>query len=74
MPFPLAAGLLLTFTGLAALSFGLYALLRGGRDQRGRGGIGPLSERVLHVVAGVRMTLIGLLSLLAGGYFLWSSF
>jgi hypothetical protein len=74
MPFPLAAGLLLTFTGLAALSFGLYALLRGGRDQRGRGGIGPLSERGLHVVAGVRMTLIGLLSLLAGGYFLWSSF
>jgi hypothetical protein len=73
MPFPLAAGLLLTFTGLAALSFGLYALLRGGRDQRGRGGIGPLSERGLHVVAGVRMTLIGLLSLLAGGYFLWSS-
>jgi hypothetical protein len=67
MPFPLAAGLLLTFTGLAALSFGLYALLRGGRDQRGRGGIGPLSERGLHVVAGVRMTLIGLLSLLAGG-------
>jgi hypothetical protein len=73
MPFPLAAGLLLTFTGLAALSFGLYALLRGGRDQRGRGGIGPLSERGLHVVTGVRMTLIGLLSLLAGGYFLWSS-
>jgi hypothetical protein len=74
MPFPLAAGLLLTFTGLAALSFGLYALLRGGRDQRGRGGIGPLSERGLHVVAGVRMTLIRLLSLLASGYFLWSSF
>jgi hypothetical protein len=74
MPFPLAAGLLLTFTGLAALSFGLYALLRGGRDQRGRGGIGPLSERGLHVVAGVRVTLIGLLSLLAGGYILWSSF
>jgi hypothetical protein len=74
MPFPLAAGLLLTFTRLAALSFDLYALLHGGRDQRGRGGIGPLSERGLHVVAGVRVTLIGLLSLLAGGYFLWSSF
>jgi hypothetical protein len=67
MPSPLDAGLFLTFTGLAAL-------LRGGRDHRGRGGIGPLSERGLHVVAGVRMTLIGPLSLLAGGYFLWSSF
>ena len=45
---PLAAGLFLILTGLAALSFGLYALLRGGRGQRG--GIGPLSERGVHVV------------------------
>ncbi|CAA9423356.1 MAG: hypothetical protein AVDCRST_MAG78-1193 [uncultured Rubrobacteraceae bacterium] len=67
----LAAGLFLTFTGLVALSFGLYALTRGGRGQRG--GIGPLSERGVHVVAGVRMTLIGLLSLGAGGYFLWTA-
>jgi hypothetical protein len=65
----LAAGLFLILTGLVALSFGLYALLRGGRGQRG--GIGPLSERGLHVVAGVRMTVIGILSLGAGGYFLW---
>jgi len=61
----------LTLTGLAALSFGLYALLRGGRGQRG--GIGPLSERGIHVVAGIRMTLIGLLSLGAGTYFLWTA-
>ena len=67
----LAAGLFLTFTGLVALSFGLYALTRGGRGQRG--GIGPLSERGVHVVAGIRMTLIGLLSLGAGGYFLWTA-
>jgi hypothetical protein len=66
---PLAAGLFLILTGLAALSFGLYALLRGGRGQRG--GIGPLSERGVHVVAGVRMTVIGILSIGAGGYFLW---
>jgi hypothetical protein len=65
----LAAGLFLILTGLVALSFGLYALLRGGRGQRG--GIGPLSERGIHVVAGVRMTVIGILSLGAGGYFLW---
>ena len=66
----LAAGLLLILTGLAALSFGLYALLRGGRGQRG--GIGPLSERGVHVVAGVRMTVVGLLGLGAGIYLLLS--
>lgn len=69
MSLPLAAGLFFTLTGLVALSFGLYALLRGGRGQRG--GIGPLSERGVHVVAGLRMTLIGLLSLIAGLYALW---
>jgi hypothetical protein len=68
---PLAAGLFLILTGLVALSFGLYALLRGGRGQRG--GIGPLSERGVHVVAGVRMTVIGILSIGAGGYFLWTA-
>jgi hypothetical protein len=67
----LAAGLFLILTGLVALSFGLYALLRGGRGQRG--GIGPLSERGIHVVAGVRMTVIGILGLGAGGYFLWTT-
>jgi len=67
---PLAAGLFLILTGLVALSFGLYALLRGGRGQRG--GIGPLSERGVHIVAGVRMTVIGILCLGAGGYFLWT--
>jgi hypothetical protein len=70
VPFPLAAGLFLTLIGLAALAFGVYALVRGGRGQRG--GIGPLSERGVHVVAGVRMTVIGLLSLAAGFYFFWS--
>ncbi len=68
MSLSLAAGLLLILTGLAALSFGLYALLRGGRGQRG--GIGPLSERGVHVVAGVRMTVVGLLGLGAGIYLL----
>jgi hypothetical protein len=67
---PLAAGLFLILTGLVALSFGLYALLRG-RGQRG--GIVPLSERGIHVVAGVRMTMIGILSIGAGCYFLWTA-
>lgn len=66
----LAIGLFLGVVGLVALAFGVYALLRGGKGQRG--GIGPLSERGVHVVAGIRMTVIGLLSLAAGAYFLWA--
>ncbi len=75
MQLPLAAGLFLASIGLVALAFGVYALLRGGRrpEDRDRGGLGPLSERGIHVVAGIRMTLIGLLSLAAGGYFLWTA-
>lgn len=71
----MAAGLFLTTIGLVALAFGVYALLRGGRrpEDRCHGGLGPLSERGIHVVAGIRMTLIGLLSLAAGGYFLWTA-
>lgn len=68
----LAAGIFFTLVGLAALSFGVYALLRGGRGQRG--GIGPLSERGVHVLAGARMTLIGLASLAAGVYAFWRYF
>ncbi len=75
MQLPLPAGLFLTSIGLVALAFGVYALLRGGRrpEDRDRGGLRPLSERGIHVVAGIRMTLIGLLSLAAGGYFLWTA-
>jgi len=62
---------LLALVGVAGLSFGLYALLRGGRGQSG--GIGPISERGVHVVAGVRMLVVGALSLAAGAYFIWSS-
>jgi len=62
---------LLALVGVAGLSFGLYALLRGGRGQSG--GIGPISERGIHVVAGVRMSVVGALSLAAGAYLIWSS-
>jgi len=55
--------------GLAGIAFGVYALLRGGRGQEG--GVGPLSERGVHVVASVRMTVAGFLSLAGGVYFLW---
>ena len=67
----LAFGILLVLAGIVALSFGLYALVRGGRGQRG--GIGPLSERGVHVVAGVRMTVMGALGLAAGAYLLFST-
>jgi hypothetical protein len=67
----LAFGILLVLAGIVALSFGLYALVRGGRGQRG--GIGPLSERGVHVVAGVRMIVMGALALAAGAYLLIST-
>ena len=63
-----AFGVLLLLISVATLSFAAYALLRGGRGQRG--GIGPISERGIHVIAGVRMLLIGLASLVAGLYLL----
>jgi hypothetical protein len=67
----MALGVLLLVVGIAGLSFGVYALLRGGRGQDG--GIGPLSERGVHVVAGIRMLIVGALSLAGGAYFLWSA-
>jgi hypothetical protein len=67
----LAFGLLLALAGVAGLAFGLYALLRGGRGQQG--GIGPIPERGVHVVAGVRMLVAGALSLAGGAYLIWSS-
>jgi hypothetical protein len=66
----LALGILLLVVGIASFSFGVYALLRGGRDQEG--GIGPLSERGVHVVAGIRMLVVGALSLVASVYLLSS--
>jgi hypothetical protein len=70
MPASLAFGLLLSVTGLVCLAFSFYALLRGGKDQKG--GIGPISERGIHVIAGLRMLVIGGISLAAGIYFLVS--
>jgi uncharacterized membrane protein SpoIIM required for sporulation len=63
-----AFGILLILAGLAGLAFGTYALLRGGRDQQGR--IGPIPERGVHLIAGVRMLLVGALCLAAGIYLL----
>ncbi len=73
MPPTLAIGIFFVVVGLAALAFGVYALLRGGREHRG-GGIGPFSERGLHVVVGLRMTVIGVVASVFGVYVLWSYF
>jgi hypothetical protein len=53
LPRPGLLGLLLALVGISSLSFGLYALLCGGWRQKG--GIGPISERGIHGVAGVKM-------------------
>jgi hypothetical protein len=66
----LAFGILLSITGVACLAFSAYALLRGGKDQKG--GMGPISERGIHLIAGTRMLVIGALSLAAGVYLLLS--
>jgi len=68
----LALGLLLTLVGLAGLGFGLYALTRGGRGQRG--GLGPIPERGIHAVAGLRMLVGGVVAVVLGIIALWSHF
>jgi hypothetical protein len=68
MPALTAFGILLILMGLAGLAFGTYALLRGGRSQQGR--IGPIPERGVHLIAGMRMLLVGALCLAAGIYLL----
>lgn len=67
----LAFDLLLALVGIAGLSFGFYALLRGGRGQQG--GIGPIPERGVHVVAGIRMLIVGALGLAAAAFLLWAA-
>ena len=61
----LAFGILLAVMGLVGLAFGVYALLRGGRDTRG-GGLGPIPERAIHAVAGLRMLIGGAVALFLG--------
>ena len=65
VPPTLALGLLLALGGLVGLGFGVFALLRGGRGQRG-GGIGPIPERGIHVIAGLRMLVGGAVILVLG--------
>jgi hypothetical protein len=47
------------------VGYGIYALLRGGRDQEG-GGLGPIRERAIHSVAGIRMLIGGAVAIFLG--------
>ena len=73
VPLDLAFGSALALGGLGALAFGVYALVRGGRNQSG-GGLGGFSERDIHAIAGLRMVAGGVASLVFGALFLWSYF
>jgi len=59
-----AAGALLILLGPVGVAFGLYALVRGGRNQEG--GLGPVPGRAIHAAAGVRMLIGGVVILFLG--------
>ena len=61
----LAAGALLVILVLVGVGYGIYALVRGGRNQEG-GGLGPIPERTIHAVAGVRMLIGGAVAIYFG--------
>ena len=60
----LATGALLALLGLVGAAYGIYALVRGGRGQEG--GLGPISERAIHAVAGIRMLIGGAVAIILG--------
>jgi hypothetical protein len=53
----LAVVILLVILGLVGVDYGIYALVRDGRNQEG--GLGPIPERAIHAVAGLRMLIGG---------------
>ncbi len=65
IPIPLALGLFLSLAGLVGVGLGIYALVWGGRGQRG-GGLGPIPERGIHAIAGLRMVAGGAIALVLG--------
>ena len=76
----LAAAILLIIVGLAGAAFGVYAMLRGGRDDSDssggasgdRGGLGPIPERGIHFLAGLRIFIFGAICLAAAAFALWT--
>lgn len=68
-----AAIVLLGLVGVAGIAYGIYAMIRGGRDGSGgasgdRGGLGPIPERGIHVLAGLRMAIFGVVCLAAAAF------
>jgi hypothetical protein len=49
---------------LVGVAYGIYALVRGGRDLQG--GLGPIPERAIHAVAGIRMLVGGAVAIFLG--------
>jgi len=68
VPVGLAFGIALALGGLA---FDVYALVRGGRGQNGDG-LGGISKRDIHAIAGLRMVAGKVVSLVFGALLLWS--
>ena len=67
-----ATGALLILLGLVGVAYGIYALVRGRRGQEG--GLGPIPERAIHAVAGVRMLIGGAIALFLGVVAILASF
>ena len=60
----LVAGALLVILGLVGVGYGIYALVRGGRNHEG--GLRPVPERAIHAVAGLRMLIGGAVAIFLG--------
>lgn len=67
VPLTLALGSLLALSGVAAVTLGVYALTRGGRDLPKGGSF----ERDVHAKAGLRMITCGAVTLVLGSLMLW---
>jgi hypothetical protein len=60
----LAVGTLLVILGLVGMGYGIYALVRGGRNHEG--GLRLAPERAIHAVAGIRMLIGGAVAIFLG--------
>ena len=69
VPLPLAFGIVFVLVGLGAPAFGVYALARGGKDDKD--GLGGFSERDIQAMAGLRMIAGGVAALFFGILLLW---
>lgn len=70
------ASIVLGLVSGAVLAYGVYVMIHGGRDDAGgndgapgsRGGLGPIPERGIHVLAGLRIAIFGILCLAAAAF------